>query len=744
MAARKPQPPCQPSAEGGESVTFAPKGRPRVRVACAPNPLGQAIQPFLAATKSEPMPSPTPTAPGTTQPEPPQPDFSLLAPQGFTIAILPNYVVTSNTVGAIEQLIDAQATGKLLADNPAFQRMAQKPQFSKSLVAGYGDYKQILAASSNFNQESFKKMPPGFPVPRNFDPAQLDLLGKYYDAIDGYLWAEPDGMHLKFGVHFKESLPQSMLDSLKTPNEILGRLPEVNYVVSNSYNLAIFWQFLTNGMEAEPTLKKTLGQFRQFSQKNLGIDDRDIFPWFNGEYATFMYPTRQGFAPSAIPNFDLSLGIMVQTRDRPMAEAALQKIDQIARTRIGKDVVQTRKLQGQPVTTWELPLKGKPQPFLSHSWIDEDTVLILGGGGSMAEFNPKPARTLPQSANFKAAIAPFTDANLGYFYVNNGAVMTVVNNLFLPLLLGTSAEGNRFVNELRDSLGSVRSLSASSSLTANNMQSDGFLALATTRTTPITASELFELGNQKLSDSNADEAIADFTRILRLEPANAQAYSKRGDARLASADSSGAIADYSQALKIDSNNAETYQSRARAYSSLFDYQNSLADWNQVIQFRGGDLADAYLSRAGVRGALDDYKGAIADADQAIRLNPENGAAYNIRCYARARGLSDFKGALADCDKAIDFDSESSDNYASRCYVRANLGDKKALQDCDAGLALDSESPSLYEDRGLAHAALGNKKAALADLQKATQLYNEQGNTLAEQRTQRAIAAIEKK
>ncbi|KAM3113393.1 DUF3352 domain-containing protein [Phormidesmis sp. 146-33] len=735
--------PCEPAPADGETVTFAPqKTKPlkaqtsKLKADCSlDQPLSRAINSLTAPLLTKPLPPLPPTSSDKTAPT----EVAPYTPPGFAIAILPNFVVTATNGGAIEQLIDAQTEGKL-ADNPAFQRTAQKPQFQKALMTGYGDYMKLFAASTQFNQEQFKNLPPGFPMPK-IDPNQIDMLAKYYDTVDGYLWAESDGMHMEVGVHFKEPVPQATIDAIATPNQILGRLPEVNYVVANSKNVALFWQVLTTGLEAEPSLKKGLEQFRQLSQKNLGLDDRDVFPWMTGEYVTFLYPTRQGFIPAVFPNVDLGFGVMVQTSDRPAAEAAFKKLDQIARTRIGKDIVNTRKLQGQPVTVWEGPLMGKPTSFLSHSWVDEDTILLLMGGGAVTEFSPKPARTLPQSSNFKAAIAPFSDDNLGYFYVNGGAVMSLVNNAILPVFMGRQKTGSvPFIDELKATLGSIRSVSGASFIRSNKIQSDGFLALATTRTTSISASELLESGQKKLAENDFGGAIANLTRVLNLEPQNAQAYRDRASARLRSADGQGAVEDYSQAIRLDAKTAEIYQGRANAYSSLFDYQKSLADWNQAIQLQR-DESEFYVSRAGVRGFLEDFKGAIADADQAIRLDPENSLAYNTRCYARARGLGDFKGALPDCEKAIVLDSESQDNLASRCYVRANLGHKKALEDCNLALELDAENPSLYEDRGLAHAALKDQPSALEDLQRAAELYQTQGNVTAQQRVEKAIQKL---
>ena len=666
---------------------------------------------------------------------------SPFAPKGLAIAILPGYVVTAFTIEPIQQLIDAQESGKL-ADNPLFQRTIRQSQFARSpsnpiqpLMVGYGNYAQILTAATAFNQAQINSLPPGFPKPPKLDPEKLDVLGRYYDVLDGYVWAQPDGLHMQVGIHFKRAVPQSLLNSMTTRNQILNRLPEVNYVVSNGQNLALFWQALTTGLELDPATKKGLAQFRQSSQSLVGLDDRDIFPWMNGEIATFMYPTRQGLLPTTLPNLDLGFGLMIQTRDRTAAEAALRKLDRVAQTRIDKDLVNTRTVQGQTVTTWDVPIGGKTQSLLSHGWVDKDTVLILGGGGAIAEFSPKPRRSLPQSANFKAAIAPLSNANLGYSYVNGGAVMSLVNRAIVPLLgNGKDLPG---LDEVKASLGSIRSISGTSSVTAEKVQSEGFMALATTRTTPLTASQLIELGQTKL-DRDIEGAIANFTRAIRLEPNNADAHYERGQA-LSLIDANAAIADYTQALRIDAKSVKAYSRRSYSRQQLFDYAGALQDLDRAIQLEPDQ--DLYLRRSSIRTVQGDYQGAIADANQTMQLESDSSRAYSNRCYARARGLGDFKGALADCDRAIELDPKSTTNFTSRCYVRANLNDKEALEDCDRALEIDPEYSAIYEDRGLAHAALGNKKAALKDLQKAVEIFKQQGDAMSQQRVEKAIEKL---
>lgn len=412
----------------------------------------------------------------TRKPEATKPEY-FQVPK-LAIAVLPGYFVSSDSAAAIQALLDRQ--GKL-SENPKFQRVLNNPKSSRAIVTLYGKYTEAIKALTQINQaqiEQLRKTFPNVPVPPALDPTQFDPLAQFYDTAEGYLWAEPTGMRLQLAINLKQSVPESTLRELTTRNQILERLPEVNYMVTNSQNLALYWRVLTTALESQPAWKKNLDQVRQTMQGFAGVDDRDLLPWMNGEYVLFAYPTTQGFIPATAPNMDIAMGMMLQTSDRPAAEAALKKFNTFITPRLGKPLVQQGMIAGQTFTNYGSVANRRSLNFFSHGWTDDNTLVMLFGGGSVREFNPKPKRNLTQAANFQAAIAPFAEANLGYFYVNQGALMSFVNNGLLPVFFGRSAQGNPFLTQAQDTLGSIRSISAASTITDDQVQVDSFLALA--------------------------------------------------------------------------------------------------------------------------------------------------------------------------------------------------------------------------------------------------------------------------
>ncbi len=441
-----------------------------------------APEPFEEQPSKKPA---KPKANSTKKPEASNSPAFFFGKQKLAIAVLPNYVVSSYSKEAIQALIDAQS-GERLTSNEKFQRTINDPRAARSLFVAYGKYADLLKATTEFNQSQINSLPNAFRI-SPLDPNKLDPLNGFYDTISAYVWAQPDGLHAQAGISFKQSPPPERINQLTTRNEILDRLPEINYVVGNGQNLALYWQTFIAGLETQPTWKDQLAQFRKFSQSTLGIDDRDIFPWMNGEIASFAYPARQGLLPTV--KIDLASGVMVRTSDRAAAEAMLNKLNQFAKSKLGNEAVRQRTIAGQPATDFSIsgpPGSKERVNFASFGWLDANTLLFLGGGGAIEEFNPKPKRTLPQSVNFQAAMNGLrnagglsnpADGNMGYFYINNGALMAFVNTAIL-----SSLGSSQSLSSFREAAGSVRSVSASSSITTENLEFKGFLSL-TTRST---------------------------------------------------------------------------------------------------------------------------------------------------------------------------------------------------------------------------------------------------------------------
>jgi len=133
---------------------------------------------------------------------------------------------------------------------------------------------------------------------------------------------------------------------------------------------------------------------------------------------------------------------------------------------------------------------------------------------------------------------------------------------------------------------------------------------------PKESSSWIEAGNLKLRNRNYDEAIADFSRAISLEPSNSGYYLIRANAKERKRDYAGAIADYTRA----------------------------------IEFAREDKAVLYVIRAEAREQTGDLDGAIADYTRAIEFDPTFNGNYNLRGLAKQK-KGDTKGAAADFARA---------------------------------------------------------------------------------------------
>ncbi len=709
---------------------------------------------------------------------------------GFAAAYLKSgFVVTSESLSAVQQLIDAEAgNASRLADVPGFQRMLQDDRYPKSLISGYANLANLYKSSRINTPKEFGALN-DFPLFQGQSPEQLaQLINQGSDGIDGFVWAPPEGIQAQVGVHFKRPIAPVFMAFVNSPNTLISRVPAVNYGMSGSTNLASFWRAFTTAMESNKTTKNGLKGFRDFSQGTFGIDDRDIFPWMDKEYIGFAFPSQGSPLKLIEPKLAIGFGGFFQTSDRPAATTALKKVE-TALTKLtnGEIKVVTRKIGDQSLTSWEFsdpgdvqksvkspkgkPVKSnpsKPTSIFAYQWTSDDTLAILSGADTAKNLLPKPWQPLDQAIHFKDAIAPLPKENMGYFYFNPPVALALANQFGLTKLLQPTDTQNDPELDLGNAINSIFSIAGTSALQPKQLTSEGYAKLATRPIPKLTAQQLIDRAKLK-EDTDPDWAIANYSRALSLDENNADAFYGRATAQFQNNNPLGAIADYDRTLQLEPKKVQAYLDRAKSKNQTYDYLGALSDASQALGLTQEKVlkSDAYYLRSVSQFNQSNYSNALEDLAQATNAstdaNPNRNDSLNLKCFIEARATK--PEALKTCNEAADvqalFDGDPgltraeaidprlpmpdrmfpAELSAHLCLARAQAKEPKAFQDCGKALTRDPENPIVHEVQGLARIASGDRKGAIFSLEKALKLYTQLGDRTAVDRVQTKLTEI---
>jgi Tfp pilus assembly protein PilF len=140
----------------------------------------------------------------------------------------------------------------------------------------------------------------------------------------------------------------------------------------------------------------------------------------------------------------------------------------------------------------------------------------------------------------------------------------------------------------------------------------------------------------------------------------------------------GAIADYDRVLAINPQFGEVYFRRGIAYSLLKDWRGAEADFSRAISLKPG-YSEVYLHRGTVRNNLSNWRGAKPDFDIALALNPNSSSAYVGRGVASCE-LNDCKNGVQDYNRAIAMNPSYAEAYTGRGFAYYRSGNRQGAID----------------------------------------------------------------
>lgn len=174
--------------------------------------------------------------------------------------------------------------------------------------------------------------------------------------------------------------------------------------------------------------------------------------------------------------------------------------------------------------------------------------------------------------------------------------------------------------------------------------------------TPTTADDYYNRGIARGKAGYLEGAIADFSKVIEMEPLSAQAYYNRGYARHLTKDLDGALADYAKYIELEPRDPDGYNNRGNVRRAKGDFDGAIADLNKVIEI-DSRYAKAYYNRGFTLEAKGDPDRAIADYTKSIELEPLDADVYGKLAWLLATTSRD---AIRDGKKAVEYAGKAAE------------------------------------------------------------------------------------
>ena len=322
-------------------------------------------------------------------------------------AVVKDFLVVSPERQSVEQAIDtAQGKPSLAAKPDADTLMTRSAEVQNPIARFYLlDYAKAV-------QEMNASGPNAKPLPAG----TLEQL-KQVKSVVGGLGIDNSGLRLKAVAKLDPNA--KTIEFKPSANKVIGQFPGETFALVSGQDIGRIWAQTVEQSKSNPDSQKVVDSMRQ-SGKSIGMDlDKDVFSWMNGEFGLGMVPATQGL----FAQLGFSTAMVIGSSDRKTTEATLGKLDNIAK---GNSIpIQQRDLQGKKVTEWAIPGQGA---FLSHGWLDQDTMFLTFGGPADAIAN-KPAQALDSNPVFKDVTSSLPKQNIGYFYVDMDKSVALINQI---------------------------------------------------------------------------------------------------------------------------------------------------------------------------------------------------------------------------------------------------------------------------------------------------------------------------
>lgn len=237
---------------------------------------------------------------------------------------------------------------------------------------------------------------------------------------------------------------------------------------------------------------------------------------------------------------------------------------------------------------------------------------------------------------------------------------------------------------------------------------------------PKTASEFNARGEEHYEAQRYDEALADISEALRLDPDNAEYMSNRGWVFYELDDSDTALLEFDEAIKLDRNLMQAWWGRAVIFSDDEEWAEAVVAYSHAIRSTTDrtEQAELYVERGKARYRSGDFDRALKDFERAISRDPEYAWAYANRAELLSEA-GDHAGAIDALNQAIELDDEAAEFHSLLGSAWEDAGElESAVEAYTAAILLDLNNISFYQSRARVHERNGDPDKAVKDLKRA--------------------------
>lgn len=175
----------------------------------------------------------------------------------------------------------------------------------------------------------------------------------------------------------------------------------------------------------------------------------------------------------------------------------------------------------------------------------------------------------------------------------------------------------------------------------------------------------------------AKDIAAEALRLL-VNPSGDEEFYIRGMAHYELGDYDLAMADFDKVLHLNPRHVRVYAYLGRAYLRRGDHDRAIVNFDKVIQIRSPQYFFDHIERGVAYLGKGEHDRAIADFDRAIQIEPRIPRAYLERGAAYFR-KGDHGRAMADYSEAIRLNPKLIRAYKNRAEIYEKIGDKAKAQ-----------------------------------------------------------------